>query len=204
MIVDTDAGERALAQSLLERAGWPSDGYSRGDQALAAARREGPLLVLVDVRLDDISGYEVCRQLKDEHGEKVAIVFMSHDRTEPSDREAGFLLGADDYLAKPLRSSELLACVRGVLELMLPTAPTLTAERRQDLTPRELEVLRLLARGLNPHDIAAQLMISPKTVEQHVDRILEKLPANSRAEAVAMVRRRDRYPDNLIQLRPNR
>jgi DNA-binding response OmpR family regulator len=68
-----------------------------------------------DVRLDDISGYEVFRQLKDRHGDELAVIFISHDRTDPTDVEAGLMLGADDYLAKPLQGGELLARVMAVL-----------------------------------------------------------------------------------------
>ncbi len=115
MVVDPDAEECASIQRVLERGGWPTDTYPSGTQALAAARTTRPLLVLVEVCLPDISGHEVCRQLKDDYGEGIAVVFLSRDHTEPADEVAGLLLGADDYLKKPLRGSELLARVIAVL-----------------------------------------------------------------------------------------
>ena len=75
--------------------------YSVRD-AVALARRERPWLVVLDVRLPDISGYEVCRQLRDEFGNELGIVFVSADRTEPMDHAAGLLVGADD-LRRSLR-----------------------------------------------------------------------------------------------------
>jgi DNA-binding NarL/FixJ family response regulator len=205
MIVDSDVGQCNFAQGLLQRGGWRTEIYSGGEQALTAARRERPLLVLLEVRLEDISGYEVCRKLKYEYGESVAIIFMSHDRTEPSDKEAGLLLGADDYLAKPLQGSELLARVIAVLRRLAAPEQGSLVERRGELTTRELEVLQLLARGLDQPTIAQRLVISPKTVGKHIEHILEKLPARSRAEAVAIAYQRNLHapPDNLIRLRPD-
>ena len=147
--------------------------------------------MILEVRLADISGYEVCRDLKEDFDDAIAVIFTSADRTEPSDKVAGLLLGADDYLAKPLAGSELLARVIAVLRRVGATQPRkITGERRGELTRRELEVLQLLAIGLDQPKIAERLVISPKTVSKHIEHILEKLPARSRAEAVAIAYQR--------------
>jgi DNA-binding NarL/FixJ family response regulator len=148
-------------------------------------------LVVLEVRLGDISGYEVCRALKEAFGDAIGIVFMSRDRTEPSDRVAGLLLGADDYLEKPLAGDELLARVRGLIRRLAPQPrPTADSAAESELTGRELEVLGLLADGLDQRTIAGRLFIAPKTVGKHIEHILQKLPARSRAEAVAIAYRR--------------
>ncbi len=210
-VVDSDVGQREFLKALLERGGWRVETYASGEQALAAAERERPLLVLLEVRLDGMSGYEVFRQLKEQHGEELAVIFISHDRTEPTDVEAGLMLGADDYLAKPLQGSELLARVIAVLRRVTPATPREEPPRggraaRGDLTARELEVLRLLARGLDQRAIAQRLVIAPKTVGKHIEHILEKLPARSRAEAVAIAyqRRLCTPPGDVIELRRER
>ena len=191
MVVDPDAQQRSFAEKLLERGGWRTEAYATGEEALDAAQQEPPQLVILEVRLMDISGYEVCRDLKEEFGDGIAIIFTSADRTEPSDKVAGLLLGADDYLAKPLAGSELLARVIAVLRRVGATQPRkITGERRGELTRRELEVLQLLAIGLDQPKIAERLVISPKTVSKHIEHILEKLPARSRAEAVAIAYQR--------------
>ena len=165
MVVDPDAEQRSFAERLLaRRGGRRTETYAGGEEALAAARRTRPQLVILEVRLEDISGYEVClRAGKDEFGETIAAIFTSGDRTEPSDKVAGLLLGADDYLAKPLSGSELLARVMAVLRRVMP-APERhpLGERRGDLTRRELEVLQLLAIGLDQGKIAERLVISPR------------------------------------------
>jgi DNA-binding NarL/FixJ family response regulator len=114
------------------------------------------------------------------HGQGLPIVFVSADRTEPSDRVAGLLLGGDDYLAKPVEPDELLARVRRHL-LRLETWNGLGVR----LTSREHQVLKLLADGLGPTEISAELGISPKTVATHVEHIYAKLGVHTRAQAVA-------------------
>jgi DNA-binding NarL/FixJ family response regulator len=190
LVVDPDPAQRSLVRGLVERAGFRSEAVATGEQALESARRERPQLVVLEVRLGDMSGYEVCRALREEFGETLGIMFVSADRTDPCDRVAGLLIGADDYLGKPLARDELLARVRSIARRAGAydhlNAPVL----RNGLTERELEVLRLLAEGKDQHAIAEQLFITPKTVGKHIEHILTKLPARSRAEAVAIAYQR--------------
>jgi DNA-binding NarL/FixJ family response regulator len=145
--------------------------------------------VLVEVNLPEVSGYEVCHELREALGEEVAIILLSAHRTEPYDRVAGLLIGADDYIVKPFDSDELLARVRSALRRFQPqrrtSIPEAAGPAAQLLTAREHEVLKLLARGLNQGQIATALVISPKTVGTHIQRVLAKLGVHSRAQAVA-------------------
>jgi DNA-binding NarL/FixJ family response regulator len=186
LVVDDDANLRELVRSLLERAGYTTRGFASGEDILAAAV-EQPALVILDVKLPGLSGYEVCRQLKERFGSGLPVLFVSAVRTEAFDRAAGLLIGADDYLVKPLDPDELIARVRR----HLPPRP-----RGADapsgvelLTPRELEVLRLLAGGMSQPEIAKRLVISPKTVATHIQHVLVKLGVHSRAQAVAAAHR---------------
>ena len=185
LVVDDDDGHRELISTVLGRAGFSTVDASNGEEAMAAARRHLPRLVVLDVRMPDVSGYEVCRRLRDEFGDTVSIVFLSGERTEGFDLAAGLLVGADDYLVKPFSPDELLARVRVRLPVV-PEEPPLSI----DLTKRELEVLRLLTDGLSQKEIAASLVISPKTVAAHIQHILGKLGVHSRAQAVAHAYRR--------------
>jgi two-component system nitrate/nitrite response regulator NarL len=150
------------------------------------AKRERPALVVLEVLLPGVSGFEVCRELKDAFGEALPIVFVSGTRTDSGDRVAGLLVGGDDYLVKPFDPNELLARVRRLLPARLAGGET-----TRKLTPRELEVLSLLVEGLNQPEIAETLFVSPKTVGKHIEHILAKLGVHNRAQAVALAVRNE-------------
>jgi DNA-binding NarL/FixJ family response regulator len=187
LIVDDDDDFREALKGILERAGFTVAEANRGQDGLQLARSELPRLVILDVCLPDLSGYEICRQLKDRFGDSMAVLFVSGLRTESFDRVAGLLIGADDYLGKPFAADELLARVRRLVRHTVPIAASLASK----LTPRELEVLRMLADGLGQDDIARDLFISPKTVSTHIEHILQKLGVRTRAQAVALAYRED-------------
>ncbi len=191
LIVDDDANHRALVVALMERDGYEIREEETGEGAIAAARRERPGCVLLDVQLPGASGYEVCRVLREEYGEWLPIIFITGERTDPSDRVAGLLVGADDYVVKPYDPGELVARVRRAI-IRSTVAQELDEGPAGDLfrlTAREQRVLALLARGLSQKEIAAGLFISPKTVATHIQRILGKLDVHSRAQAVAAAHR---------------
>jgi two-component system, NarL family, nitrate/nitrite response regulator NarL len=171
---------------LLESAGYRVWQASRGDEALAIARNEELSLAILEIPLAVLSGYEVCRALKSELGSSFPVLFLSGARTESYDRVAGLLVGADDYLVKPYAPDELLARVR-----LQEPQPAGNGAAPANLTPREWEVLKLLAGGMTQRDIAAHLTISPKTVGTHIEHVLRKLGVHSRTQAVAFVLRQD-------------
>lgn len=184
LVVDDDECFRTFVCGVLERDGLTPLGFERSHEALLASRRARPALALLDVNLPGISGYELCRSLKQERPE-LPVVFLSGERTESFDRVAGLLLGADDYLTKSVSEDELLIRVRRLIERSAEARPN------GGLTPRELDVLQLLAAGRDQKEIAAELVISPNTVGTHIEHILTKLDVHSRAEAVAVAYRSD-------------
>lgn len=186
LVVDDDDGMRTLVAALIGDAGYATVEAPCGASALAAMEKTRPALAVLDVSLPGgISGYEVCRVLRTRYGREVPVLFLSGECTESFDRVAGFLIGGDDYMTKPFAPDELIARVRVLLRRTGQAPPPL------GLTGREHQVLRLLAEGSNQKQIAAELVISPKTVATHIERILGKLGVHSRAEAVAMAYRRD-------------
>jgi DNA-binding NarL/FixJ family response regulator len=190
LIVDDDADFRSLVSTVVARTGLRSVEVSSGEEAIVAARAEQPSLVVLDVRLPDINGYEVCRELREEFGEELPILFVSGERIDPLDRSAGMLVGGDDYIVKPFDPDELLARVRRLVDRSRANGNGhLMAGRPANLTKRELETLRLLAAGKQSREIAAELVISEKTVSSHLQRVLTKLHVNSRAQAVAVAYR---------------
>ncbi len=183
LVVDDDPQARAHVRNVLEDGGYRVVEVPDGAAALESVRASPPAAVLLDVNLQRLSGYEVCRVLREQHGSALPIVFLSGERTESFDRVAGLLIGADDYLAKPFAPDELLARLRGLLRRAgVGRSPS-------TLTGRELQVLELLAEGCDQTEIAERLVISPKTVGTHIEHILNKLGAHSRAEAVGLAYR---------------
>jgi DNA-binding NarL/FixJ family response regulator len=189
LVVSDDEETRDLISQICRRAGYPISVVSTGHDALMSSRRTRPSVVLLDVELPDMTGYEACVELRERAGDHLPIVFLSGNRTESSDAVAGLLIGADDYMTKPFDPDELLARVRALLARSADQHPGADTP----LTNREAEVLGLLAQGLSQEGIAEVLFISPKTVSTHIQRILPKLGVHSRTEAVARA-----YRDGLI------
>jgi DNA-binding NarL/FixJ family response regulator len=200
LVADRDKAFRAGVAELVAHAGLRARTAATGDEALASARTDRPSAVVLDVGLREMSGYETCRALREMFGETLPILFVSSERTEPSDRVAGLLLGADDYLAKPVDRDELLARIRRAATRSIAQARdmktngslhatrggSMQPESIAGLTAREIEVLRLMAVGQTPRQISDKLVISPKTVSSHLQRILTKLAVHSRLQAVVL------------------
>jgi DNA-binding NarL/FixJ family response regulator len=177
LVVDDDSSTRTFVAHVLERVGIATRLASTGIEALELAAEQRPSAVLLDISMPGISGYETCHELRELYGTALPIIFLSGERVESYDRAAGFLIGADEYLLKPVSQDELLARVR-----------TLTARSASDavpLTPRERQVINLLAEGLTGREIAEMLVIAPSTAAKHIEHVVEKFGVRSRAQAVA-------------------
>jgi len=191
LVVDGDPVYAEFVMDALRRAGFAGHHLASGDHAVEAAVALAPAAVILDVILPGTTGYEICRELRQRYGDELPIVFVSGERREAADRVVGLLIGADDYLVKPVDAEELIARLRRLISkswgAQAPIPPTPPAFG--GLTTRENEVLRLLAHGLDQGTIAQQLAISPATVGTHIQRILNKLDVHSRTQAVALAYR---------------
>jgi DNA-binding NarL/FixJ family response regulator len=187
LVVDDDDEVREGLAATLDGAGYATKEASTGEEALEFALQETPALVVLDICLPGMSGYQVCHDLRRLFGASLPIIFVSAARTESYDRVAGLLVGADDYLTKPVAPDELRIRIDRLIRHSAPLNPGVTAQ----LTPREQEVLRLLADGLRASEIAEQLVIAEKTVSTHIDHIFTKLGVHSRAQAVGLAYRQD-------------
>jgi DNA-binding NarL/FixJ family response regulator len=183
LIADPEEAARDLLAGVLRNAGYVPLEASAGDEALELARANAPAAAILEIPLGGLSGYELCTALRVEFGADMPVIFLTGTRIEPYDRVAGLLLGADDYVTKPYSAGELLVRLRNLLHRRADPEASRFARR---LTKREHEVLELMAEGLQHDEIAQRLVISPKTVATHVEHILQKLGARSRAQAIAI------------------
>ena len=192
VVTDPDQAARRTVARALARLGLRPAETQTGEQALTLCTRGAPALVVAEVRLPDMSGFELCRELREQQQLDVPIVLMSGELTDSASRVAGLLVGADEYLVKPFDPDELRARARNLVRRFQATR----RKRTTALTPREQEVLTLLAEGFDQHEIAQRLVISPRTVATHLERILGKTGARSRAQAVTWA-----FRHQLVELR---
>jgi len=192
LIVDHDDASRLTAVQAAVRLGYEARPTPTGDELLERLGRDRPALAIVEVELrGPVNGLEVMRQLHEIFGADLPVILVSAKRGAALDRTSGLMLGADDYLVKPLDSGELLARVRRSLRRSGPRPTNGNGHRDEtNLSPREREILGLLAEGRTQGQIAGDLVISSKTVATHIQHILSKLGVNTRAQAVAMAFRR--------------
>jgi DNA-binding NarL/FixJ family response regulator len=192
LVVDDDESVRNLLRDALERGGFTVREAVDADGALAAVQTSLPHLVVLEVVLPRVSGYELYKELRERLGEDLPIIFVSGERTDSYDRVAGLLLGAEDYIVKPFDPDEIVARVRRSLRtrrVVEPAQSNGTGAKLANLTPRESEILTLLTEGSSTAEIARDLVISQRTVGTHVQHILAKLGVSSRGQAVALAYR---------------
>jgi DNA-binding NarL/FixJ family response regulator len=175
-----------------------------GAEAVAAVRRTRPDVVLMDIRMPEMDGIEATRRILggDGPGDTRVIILTTYDLDHYV--YAALTAGASGFLLKDVTPEHLVAAVRLVQSGDALLAPTITrrlierfAQREEapqatlhrdlsGLTPRELEVLRLLATGLSNAELADRLFLSPTTVKTHIGRILSKLDLRDRVQAVVL------------------
>ena len=173
---------------------------SDGEEAIQKATEVMPDIVLMDVRMPKRSGIEATAEIKELMPHvKILMLTISDEETDLYD---AIKAGASGYLLKEIPIEEVADAIRGVWAGQSRISPSMAsklltefaaiskgADERPSmpaprLTDREMEVLRLVAQGLNNRDIAKQLFISENTVKNHIRNILEKLHLHSRMEAV--------------------
>lgn len=203
LVVEDDRDIAELVAHYLQKAGWESQLVSAGDAALAYARARTPDLVILDVMLPGLSGFEVCRALRSDPSTADVPIIMLTARAEEADRVIGLELGADDYVSKPFSPNELIARIRALMrrskrqdppESTLRFGPivmdlskhTVSNDGRDvKLTAKEFLLLqyllehrgRVLSRDLLLGDVwGYRYTGGTRTVDVHVRRLREKVP----------------------------
>jgi two-component system NarL family response regulator len=164
-----------------------------GREAFEQCRGLRPDITLMDLRMPEMSGVEAIEAIRREDEKALIIILTTYDSDE--DVYRGIRAGANAYLLKDTHREELLNCIRAVYAGKTVVSPEVASKlasrlREEELTPRELEILTLVGRGLSNKLIARALDITEGTVKTHVKNLLEKLDATSRTEAVAVASRR--------------
>jgi DNA-binding NarL/FixJ family response regulator len=204
LIADDQTLVRTGFRMILRDAGIPVVAEAAdGNQAVAAVHKHRPDVVLMDIRMPEVNGLEATRRIfADEPGIGCRIIILTTFDLDEYVYEA-LAAGASGFLLKHVSPEYLIAAIRMVRDgdaLLAPSvtrrlverfAPRVPATRpvRGDLaslSPRELEVLRLLARGLSNAELAGELVLSEATVKTHVARILAKLQLRDRVQAVVL------------------
>jgi len=179
-----------------------------GRETIEAVRRHRPDVVLMDIRMPNLDGIEATRVIASEPRAPRVLILTTFDLDEYV--YEALRAGASGFLLKDAGAAELLHGVRVVAAGEALLAPSITRRliedfaRRPpagarpaalaDLTPRELEVLGLIARGLSNAEIARELIVGDATVKTHVARIFSKLDLHDRAQAVVIA-----YESGLVQ-----
>jgi DNA-binding NarL/FixJ family response regulator len=205
VIADDHAVVRQGTRSLLERekdlevVGEAGD----GEEAVKIIDQLQPDVAIIDIAMPKLNGVEVTRQIKPRHPSTAVLILTAYD-----DDEYVFALleaGAAGYLLKDVDSREVVKAVRAVYagESVLhpviarkvisrfgPAATKVGEEKTAELSEREVQVLKLAARGMSNSDIANELFISNRTVQGHLSSIFNKLNVGSRTEAIFQAVRR--------------
>jgi len=190
MVVDDDSGVRNAMRSLLKSVGLESALYGSAQEFLAAYQPAQPGCLVLDIRMPGMSGLELQEQLN-LRGAVIPVIFMTGHGDIPMAVEA-MQHGAFDFLQKPFRDQDLLDRIQRAIVRDSEQRQTLGETARikahvESLTAREREVLDLMTQGKQNKAIAQDLGVSPRTVEIHRARVMEKMSAQSVAQLVRMM-----------------
>ncbi len=195
LVVDDEPNLLRAVAACLKAEAYEVSTARSGREALLQLAEAVPDLVVSDIRMPGMDGYQLARQLRGSpRTALVPIVFLTA-KDETADRIEGFRAGIDAYLTKPFEPEELIAVVNGILSRVERTHSqiarlvdsTIVADepitfQDEELTEAEDRVALAVSRGLSNKEIAAELEISVRTVENHISHILDKKGFSNRVE----------------------
>jgi DNA-binding NarL/FixJ family response regulator len=199
LVVDDDTTLRMALTRYLEKRGYLVQSVGSAIEALSAVEADPPDLIVSDVMMPEMDGFEFCRRLRAiRAGQLMPFIFLS-SKAEVEARIQGHSMGADDYLMKPFEPRELLAKIEAQLERSRRVHSEIIRLMQSDLekstnpvppqpalplTPSEEKVFWEVVQGLTNKQIGDRLFVSPRTVQTHLSNILNKLKLENRSQLV--------------------
>lgn len=204
LVVDDEPNLLVAVAATLRAEGYEITTARNGKEAILRTAESIPDLIVSDIRMPVMDGYALSRQLRAApHTSLIPIVFLTA-KDDMSDRITGLRAGVDAYLTKPFEPEELLAIISNILQrierthtqiikLAGPFIEEQPSERvySEDLTDAELKIAKAVSTGSSNKQIAAELDISIRTVENHISRILSKLALSNRVEITRYILGKD-------------
>ena len=190
-VVDDDVSVRESLELLIKSAGWQPELFASAQEFLSRPRATVPCCLVLDVTLPGLDGLELQKQLADRN--EMPIVFITGHGDVPMTVQA-MKAGAVEFLTKPLKHDVLVKAIHGAIErsratLRLESEMRALRNRYKSLTPREREVMALVASGLLNKQVGGELGISEITVKAHRGQVMRKMKADSLPALVTMAAR---------------
>ena len=192
LLIDDDPNLILLVRDYLEFRGYEVMTADNGREALDMLSQDLPDMIVCDIMMPEMDGYALIENVRqDPRTSWIPVLFLSA-RGQSQDRIKGLNLGADVYMVKPFEPEELVAQVESSLKqtsrLLLRTdcmgddGSSIQVPATVELTPTELKVVQLVARGLANREISIQMNVSQRTIESHVSNMLGKTRLSNRTE----------------------
>ncbi|MEM8721828.1 MAG: response regulator transcription factor [Cyanobacteria bacterium P01_G01_bin.39] len=192
LLIDDDPNLILLVKDYLEFRGYYVDTAENGREALEVLDHLVPDMIICDVMMPEMDGYALVKHIREEPTtNQIPVLFLSA-KGQSQDRVKGLNEGADVYMSKPFEPEELVAQVESSLKQIkrweqrrprgIDGTRTIHVPHNVVLTPTELKVVQLVAKGMANREIANQLNVSQRTIESHVSNMLNKTSLNNRTE----------------------
>ncbi|MBF2064231.1 MAG: response regulator transcription factor [Calothrix sp. C42_A2020_038] len=202
LVVDDDLGTRLSISDYLELSGYSVIAADDGEQALAMVERYQPDLIVTDIVMPRMNGYELVRRVRQQPKFRLLPVILLTARTRTQERILGYQSGCDLYLPKPFELEELAAAIHNLLERSQIIQSEYRMQQSEDsqqqnnytstkkpeffepLSNREQQVLKLISEGLSNVEMGDKLHLSPRTIEKYVSSLFRKTSTSNRAQLV--------------------
>ncbi|MGK7952748.1 MAG: response regulator transcription factor [Xenococcaceae cyanobacterium] len=193
LLIDDDPNLILLVKDYLEFRGYQVMTAENGREALDILEQHVPDMIICDVMMPEMDGYALVNHIREEpRTKRIPVLFLSA-KGQSQDRVKGLNEGADVYMVKPFEPEELVAQVESSLNQIQRwkevrpmgidgSGPTIVVPHHVELTPTELKVVQLVAKGMANREIAEKLKVSQRTIESHVSNMLNKTSLNNRTE----------------------